>query len=206
MGGLRASGGYPPLALVFTKDVGPEAHFNRMKKVAELSRDCWHGRWQCPAAQWGLDDEEERDGWYEYAGTVPVIATHLDQLRTKGPHGPVWWRFGRTTWQPLNDALTNTDTHAEYSARRDARRAAEEAQYQREWAETRRKQKERLAALWPCPPCGKDVDPHHTGADGYQPEPGGLCPLCERARRELKAERSAAQERMARLHARAAER
>ncbi|GAA0950165.1 hypothetical protein GCM10009575_073070 [Streptomyces rhizosphaericus] len=128
-------GGYPPLALVFTKDVGPEARLNRMKKVAELSRDCWRGRWQCPAAQWSLDEAEKRDGWYEYAGTVPVIATHLDQLWTKGPHGPVWWRFGRTTRQSLNDALTNTGTHAEYSARREARRAAEEARYQREWAQ-----------------------------------------------------------------------
>ncbi|MGW7658354.1 hypothetical protein ACWGJ7_41870 [Streptomyces tendae] len=80
----------------------------------------------------GLDEEEKRDGWREYAGTVPVIATHLDQLPAKGPHGPVWWRFGCTTWQPLNDALTNTDTHAEYSARSDARRATQEAQYQPE--------------------------------------------------------------------------
>ncbi|MGW7620814.1 replication-relaxation family protein [Streptomyces antimycoticus] len=201
-------GGYPPLALVFTKDVGPEARFNRMKKVAELSRDCWRGRWHCPGAEFGLE-EEKRDGWREYEGTVPVIATHLDQLRTKGPHGPVWWRFGRTTWQPLNDALTNTDTPAEYFARSDARRAAREAQYQREREETRREQEERLAAHWPCPSCGRDVDPDHTDADGYRPEPGGLCPLCERTRRELEAERSATQERtgiMARLRTRAAER
>ncbi|MEV5778713.1 hypothetical protein AB0L49_47305 [Streptomyces antimycoticus] len=64
-------------------------------------------------------------------------------------------------------------------------------------------------ALWPCPSCGRSVDPHHTDVDGYQPEPGGLCPVCERARRELEAERSASQERtgiMARLRTRAAER
>ncbi|MGK3110564.1 replication-relaxation family protein [Streptomyces sp. WAC05858] len=202
-------GGYPPLALVFTKDVGPEARRNRMTKVAELSRDCWHGRWQRPGAEWGLDDAEEQDGWHEYAGTVPVIATHLDQLRTKGPHGPVWWRFGRTTWQSLNDALTNTDTHAEYFARSDARQAAREAQRPRGWGETGRELEEQSTAHWPCPSCGRDVDPDHTDTDGYRPEAGGLCPLCERTRRELEAERSATQERtgiMGRLRTRAAER
>ncbi|MFE7778724.1 hypothetical protein ACFU5O_33590 [Streptomyces sp. NPDC057445] len=45
----------------------------------------------------------------------------------------------------------------------------------------------------------------HTGQDDYQPEAGGLCPVCEKARRELEA----ARERTgitARLRARAAER
>ncbi|MFD5066097.1 hypothetical protein ACFWNO_48565, partial [Streptomyces sp. NPDC058394] len=31
--------------------------------------------------------------------------THLDQLRTHGPHGPVWWRFGHSDWQPITEAL-----------------------------------------------------------------------------------------------------
>ncbi|MGW7695050.1 hypothetical protein ACWGMA_40560 [Streptomyces asiaticus] len=62
-------GGYPPLALVFTKDAGPEARLNRMKKVAELSRDCWRGRWERPGAGFGLDEEEKRDGWRDYART-----------------------------------------------------------------------------------------------------------------------------------------
>ncbi|MFG3309505.1 hypothetical protein [Streptomyces wuyuanensis] len=67
------------------------------------------------------------------------------------------------------------------------------------------------AASWSCPSCGRTVDPDHTeeDGDGERPEKGGLCPVCERARRELGAERPAVQERtgiVARLGARVADR
>lgn len=47
---------------------------------------------------------EEREGWWRFDGTVPVLATHLGHLKAKGPHGPIWWRFGRAEWQTLTDA------------------------------------------------------------------------------------------------------
>jgi hypothetical protein len=31
----------------------------------------------------------QQDGWWDYTDTVPVIATHLEHLRAKGPHGPI---------------------------------------------------------------------------------------------------------------------
>jgi hypothetical protein len=33
------------VALVFTKDVGPEAQKRRMKMIKEASLACWEGRW-----------------------------------------------------------------------------------------------------------------------------------------------------------------
>ncbi|MGN9796159.1 hypothetical protein ACTMTU_34385 [Streptomyces sp. OZ13] len=110
-------GGYPPVALVFTKDVGPEARMRRMKKIKEASRACWEGHWHTDTGWQPPVDGEQQGGWWDYTDTVPVIATHLEHLRAKGPHGPIWWRFGRSNWQPLTDALTNTRTKAEYDAR-----------------------------------------------------------------------------------------
>lgn len=39
-------GGFPPVALVFAKDVGPEARLNRIKAIRDASRPCWTGRWE----------------------------------------------------------------------------------------------------------------------------------------------------------------
>lgn len=195
-------GGYPPLALVFTKDVSAEARLNWMKKIADLSRDAWQGRWERPGHLWGTpDDLEGRDGWRDFTGRVPVIATHLEHLRAKGPQGPVWWRFGRNQWQTLTDALTNTHTQAEYLARDETRRAIEDTRREREREQNRRELEAWKAASWACPSCGRDVGPDHTDPDGYRPEEGGLCHVCGQARRELEA----ARERtgiMARLRAR----
>ncbi|SCF90498.1 hypothetical protein [Streptomyces sp. Ncost-T10-10d] len=123
-----------------------------------------------------------RDGWWDHAGTVPVIATHLDQLRTHGPHGPVWWRLGLSDWQPITDALTNTGTEDEYDAREEQRRQEREAT--RALEQQRREELARLDAVWECPSCQADVEPGTAGFDGYRPAQGGLCPACEHARRE----------------------
>ncbi|WP_406423904.1 hypothetical protein [Streptomyces sp. NBC_01589] len=80
-------GGFPPVALIFTKDVGAHARMNRIETIRDLSRTCWQPRWQNPHG-WSPKNTEE-DGWWDFTGTVPVIATHLDQLRTHGPHGLV---------------------------------------------------------------------------------------------------------------------
>ncbi|WP_424860503.1 hypothetical protein [Streptomyces sp. MMS24-I29] len=75
-------GGFPPVALVFTKDAGAQARMNRIKTIRDPSRTCWQPRWQNPHG-WSPRDTEE-DGWRGFTGTVPVIATHhLDQLRTQ---------------------------------------------------------------------------------------------------------------------------
>ena len=153
----------------------------RMKVIKEASRGCWEGRWLTDTGWPPPVDGEKPDGWMDY--TVPVIATHLDQLRTKGPHGPIWWRFGRSTWQPLTEALTNTRAQTDYEAREE-RRLAER---QRTRALEDQQRRERLESAWPwsCPSCGADVKAGATGEDGYQAERGGLCPRCEHARREL---------------------
>jgi rubrerythrin len=197
------------VALVFTKDVSPEVRMRRMKTIKEASRACWEGRW-CTDTGWQPPAAGEKpDGWMDYTDTVPVIATHLHHLRAKGPHGPIWWRFGRSQWQSLTDALTNTRTKADYNARDEQQRT------EREQARALEDQQRRdeLKALWPwsCPSCSTEVATGMTGEDGYRPEPGGLCPRCEHARRELEHERrmqegGPAGGIMARLRARAAER
>lgn len=164
---------------MFTKDVGAQARMNRIKTIRDLSRTCWQPRWQ-KSHSWSSNASED-DGWWDHAGTVPVIATHLDQLRTHGPHGPVWWRFGHSDWQPITDALTNTGTKEEYRAREDGRRQEHEAA--RTLEQHRREEPARLETVWECPFCQTDVEPGTAGPDGYRPTQGGLD--CERARHEV---------------------
>ncbi|MFE7245015.1 hypothetical protein [Streptomyces sp. NPDC057580] len=202
-------GGYPPVAPVFTKDVGTEARMNRIKTIRDLSRTCWQPRWQ-NSHGWSPRDTEE-DGWWDFAGTVPVIATHLDQLRAHGPHGPVWWRFGHSDWQPITDALTNTGTQEEYHARQDRRRQEQEAARAVE-DQRRREEPAQWEATWECPSCQSDVEPGTVGPDGHRPTEGVLCPACEHTRREAEREHQAAEEAarnngiLARLRARTGDR
>jgi hypothetical protein len=181
---------------------------NRMKAIRDASRPCWEGRWESDYGWTVAPEGEERDGWLSIDGTVPVIATHLGHLKAKGPHGPIWWRFGRAEWQTLTDALTNTNTRDDYLARDEQRRQEREAARaladQPPWDEL-----ERWQTSWACPSCGTDVTPGTVGEDGYQPAEGGRCPACERVRRDLQAEREAAEDAarsngiLARLRARA---
>ncbi|MFI5635150.1 replication-relaxation family protein [Streptomyces sp. NPDC051664] len=202
-------GGFPPVALVFTKDVSAQARTNRIKAIRDLSRPCWQPRWYNPHG-WSSKDTEE-DGWWDFSGTVPVIATHLDQLRAHGPHGPVWWRFGHSEWQPIIDALANTGTKEEYRARQDQHRQEREAARVVE-QEQRREELARWEAAWECPSCRSDVEPGTVGPDGYRPTEGGLCPACEDIRRDTEREHQAGEEAgrdngvLARLRARAGDR
>ncbi|MFF3061453.1 replication-relaxation family protein [Streptomyces sp. NPDC057909] len=180
-------GGFPPVALVFTKDVGAQARMNRIKTIRDLSRTCWQPRRQNPHG-WS-PNASEKDGWWDFAGTVPVIATHLDQLRTHGPHGPVWWRFGHSDWQPITDALTNTGTEDEYKEQRRQEREAA-----RVLEQERGEEPARSDAVWECPSCQADVEPGTLALDGYRPTRGGLCPDCEHARREVEQAHQAAEE------------
>ncbi|MGN9796362.1 hypothetical protein ACTMTU_35510 [Streptomyces sp. OZ13] len=150
-----------------------------------------------------------RTGWWDFTDTVPVVATHLEHLCAKGPHGPIWWRFGRSNWQPLTDALTNARTKAEYDARDEQRRTERE----RARVLEDRQRRDELNAAWPwsCPSCRHRCRCRHDGRGRLPASAGRLCPRCEHARRELEGERrtedaAPANGIMARLRARATER
>ncbi|WP_327180367.1 replication-relaxation family protein (plasmid) [Streptomyces sp. NBC_01335] len=101
--GDSGRGGYPPLALVFAKTVSPTSTMNRITTIRDLSADSWRGHWHSD----GITASGARDGYQDYTGTVPVIATTLTLLRQHGPHGPVWWRYGHPDGQTLEHALDN---------------------------------------------------------------------------------------------------
>ncbi|MGN9796363.1 replication-relaxation family protein [Streptomyces sp. OZ13] len=69
-------GGYPPVALVFTKDVGPEARMRRMKKIKEASRACWEGRWYIDTGWQPPVDGEQQDG---------LVGLHRHRPRRRHP-------------------------------------------------------------------------------------------------------------------------
>ncbi|MEU9617394.1 hypothetical protein AB0D56_38715, partial [Streptomyces sp. NPDC048209] len=50
---------------------------------ADVSADCWRGRW----CKEGRNDND--DGWREHHDVVPIVATTLDLLAECGPLGPV---------------------------------------------------------------------------------------------------------------------
>ncbi|GAA2695370.1 replication-relaxation family protein [Streptomyces lunalinharesii] len=127
--------GYPPLAIVFTKQVGPTAMKNRIARVQHLTEAHWAGEYQEHGASYGSD---ERDGYTDYTDAVPILVTTLDRLREHGPLGPTWFRFGHRTWQTLPDALDNPDDHRDYR-----RRADERARRHKQQREQQEKQQER---------------------------------------------------------------
>ncbi|MGW2254760.1 hypothetical protein ACWCXH_31915 [Kitasatospora sp. NPDC001660] len=61
------------------------------------------------------------DGWREYDDAVPIVATTLELLATRGPLGPVWWRYGRDGRHSLIEALENPNNRAAYDLRQAAR-------------------------------------------------------------------------------------
>ncbi|MGW7672787.1 hypothetical protein ACWGJX_37685 [Streptomyces sp. NPDC054775] len=75
----------------------------------------------------------------------------------------MWWRYGHTAWQTLVEALDNPDDYRAYSVRDEARRQAQEAEYerrQREWEEERARLE---AGKWVCPACERYVCTGPTG-------------------------------------------
>lgn len=168
----------PPVALVFTKKVSPEAMQARMREVGQLARDHWQGTWHS-----GYDwPGEKPDGYRDYTGTVPLLATTLRLLAAKGPHGPVWWRYGHSTWQSLTDALDNPDDYRAYSIREDARRAVRQAEEQRREEELEEERRRREAGKWACPTCRMTVYP------GQDRTRGDECQPCRNERQKREAE------------------
>ncbi|MEV0889625.1 replication-relaxation family protein [Streptomyces microflavus] len=154
--------GHPPLALVFAKDdVSPESRMNRMKKIRDLSTACWQGTWHSGSVY----DDTAKDGYLNYTGTIPVLATTLAQLRLHGPHGPVWWRYGHPGWETLQGALDNPEDVRGYRHREEQRRTGRAAQREREHQEREEAGSRREAAAWPCPTCGSQVFPRRRLGD-----------------------------------------
>ncbi|MEE6269177.1 replication-relaxation family protein [Streptomyces diastatochromogenes] len=131
--------GYPPLAIVFTKQVGPTAMNNRIERVRRLTEVHWSGEYK--DADTGLG---ERDGYTDYADAVPIVVTTLDRLREHGPLGPVWFRFGHSTWQTLFDALDNPDDDRAYWIRECERRQLREQQRKQEDEQRAREHREEM--------------------------------------------------------------
>ncbi|MER5571210.1 replication-relaxation family protein [Streptomyces goshikiensis] len=164
---------HPPVAIVFTKAMGPEAMDACMRGIAELSVSAWQGAWNP-----GYSDTGERDGYRDFDGVVPVVACRLDRLQAEGPHGPIWWRFGRKRGgQPLTAALDNEHDYYSRTAylAREAERRRERAE--REAAENAAAERTRVAARWPCPGCGQAVYPDSWG----ETAPGRACDGCRKA-------------------------
>ncbi|RSS85687.1 hypothetical protein EF919_37800 [Streptomyces sp. WAC02707] len=162
--------GHPPVVLVFTKTMSEEAMLTRMREIGSLAREHWRGEWIADYAPKG----EKPDGYRDYQGTIPLLATTLRQLAAHGPHGPVWWRYGHPVLQSLTDALDNPDDYRAYSVRDQARRQAEQERKNREY-EARRRALE--AAKWTCPTCQHSVYPDDDLT------PGGECRPCLNDRR-----------------------
>ncbi|MFE1877525.1 replication-relaxation family protein [Streptomyces sp. NPDC059496] len=181
---------HPTLAIVFTKKMNPAAMETRMREVARLTEPQWQGRWTTGHTA----PDGTRDGYRDYDGTVPVIVTVLELLERRGPHGQIWWRYGRKDWQTLADALDNPDDSRAYAAREEKRRAAAQAARERQERERAEERRRREAAAWPCPECGRKVYPP---GDGWSmgAAPGGLCSVCQsRADYDARQDRERAEE------------
>lgn len=137
-------GGFPPVALVFTKPVGPRVMQERIGEVGRLSQEHWQGRWHTDYTS----PEGKRDGYRDYDGTVPVLATTLALLAEKGPRGPVWWRYGHTAVETLEQALDNPDDHRAYRLRDEQRRAARQAADEAGQAQREEERRVRDASRW----------------------------------------------------------
>ncbi|MFE9912916.1 replication-relaxation family protein [Streptomyces clavifer] len=185
--------GYPPLTLVFAKNVSPDTAMNRMKNIHDLSTPCWQGHWHSGSTH----DRASRDGYRDYARTIPVLATTLTRLQQHGPHGPVWWRFGhpaldaigQPAFESLEQALDNPADSRAYDIRDEQRRLERHTQVERERQEEEEAERRReAAAAWPCPTCGREVWPD----DGWETRPTGSdCSVCTSIRRREQADTAA---------------
>ncbi|MFC8374051.1 hypothetical protein ACFUIT_39950 [Streptomyces sp. NPDC057239] len=127
-----------------------------MPPVGQLARDHWRGAWN---GDGHAPEGEQPDGYRDYDRKVPLLATTLKLLAAHGPHVPVGWRYGHSTWQSLDDALDNPDDFRAYSVRAEARRKAREAELERARREREEERHRMEAAQWVCPGCRSSVYP-----------------------------------------------
>jgi len=118
--------GLPPLAIVLT-GAGPTALDNRIRTVADLSREHWAPR---RMTGYGYRRTDAVGDYYlDFTDRIPLVMTTLERLQRCGPTGPTWFRIapGRTEPEPLLQALTDTHTEAEFDQRQEQRDQAAEA-------------------------------------------------------------------------------
>ncbi|MCM2425092.1 hypothetical protein [Streptomyces sp. RKAG337] len=153
--------GYPPIAVVFNGRMSTDALYHRMRQVKELSQEYWQGRYHAPYDLYG---KAATDGYWDHRTAIPVIVTTLEQLAQRGPHAPIWWRYGHEAWEPILTALANPDNEDAYRVREQERRRQEEErdrlrqaecdrQIEQDAVRERRRKKEKkrmraLIALW----------------------------------------------------------
>ncbi|MGW3273883.1 replication-relaxation family protein [Streptomyces kronopolitis] len=158
--------GYPPLAIVFTKQVGPAAMNNRINSVMRLAEQYWAGQHCEFDTSYGSD---ERDGYTDYTDAVPILVTTLDRLREHGPLGPVWFRFGHPTLQNLADALDDPDDERAFrhrQRRRDQLRKQQREQEEEQRERERQEARERWAAQEAAAEAAREPDPVCQECDG----------------------------------------
>ncbi|GGY12073.1 hypothetical protein GCM10010358_75640 [Streptomyces minutiscleroticus] len=85
-----------------------------MTALGRLSHALWKGVWH----RWPRPSEiGGEDGYQDFAGRIPLLATSLRLLAAKGPHGAVWWRYGHSEWETLDVALADPDDRDAYRQR-----------------------------------------------------------------------------------------
>lgn len=111
---------HPPVLLVFNR-IGERNPDRTVPRLQELTRHLWQG-------------ERQRGGHHLYDQKIPIIAVVLPNLRTYGPTGAVFRRFGRDRMQPLLEALGNPRRDAADAREQEeskAQQAAHQARLQR---------------------------------------------------------------------------
>jgi hypothetical protein len=150
---------HPPVLLVFSR-IGERNPDRAIARLYELTRDLWQG--------------ERAEGFHDYDGKIPIIATSLEKLREYGPAGPEFLRLGRTHLQPLREAIGNPRREAAQARAREAARAWEE-EYQARVRRAAQEQAAKQAAEREArrPACGARGSPPSAGRRHRQRAGGG---------------------------------
>ncbi|CAL9327285.1 replication-relaxation family protein [Streptomyces sp. SudanB182_2057] len=130
---------HPPVLLVFNR-IGERNPDRTIARLHELTRHLWQG--------------ERAEGFHDYDGKIPIIATSLKKLREHGPAGPAFLRFGRTHLQPLREAIGNPRREAARARAREAARVREEEYQARVRRAAQEQAAEREARRPVCTGCG----------------------------------------------------
>ncbi|MGA5473826.1 replication-relaxation family protein [Streptomyces arboris] len=116
---------HPPVLLVFNR-IGERNPNRTIPRLQELTRHLWQG-------------ERMPEGYHSYDRRIPIVMVGLRPLREHGPHGPVFFRFGRDRPQPLLDAIGNPRRAAFLAREAEAARVRQE-EYQAQLREIAREQ------------------------------------------------------------------
>ncbi|MET7929986.1 replication-relaxation family protein [Streptomyces sp. NPDC005349] len=157
----------PPILLVFN-EIGARSAHTQIRNIAALTRPHWEGQ------------PDNEGAFHSYRGKIPIVATRLDLLREHGPHGPVFWRFGRKHREDLWSAVGNPreDTTLRQRAQAHKERQAQEKRQQA------REAAQREARRPSCTRCGQKLTDERWHMTETFPEPDrnwrpGMCASCE---------------------------